>query len=232
MHAVVITGTDVRGCTYHIKEIFLEALKADRVTEFTLPSQAPPYCLGCKRCFTDSESKCPHAHRVQPIWDAMLHADLLVFAYPVYVMRAPGHVKALLDHLGVHWFAHRPDPRMFHKRAVILTQSIGAPNGAAQKDVKTALTWMGVPSVDTLGFGLMEGVVWEALSEERRHKIAKKLRGLALKISVKDDKPRWNLKNHLFFKMCRSMQGSLRKKLKPGERPSADLQHWIDHGWV
>ncbi|WP_207204781.1 NAD(P)H-dependent oxidoreductase [Miniphocaeibacter massiliensis] len=36
---------------------------------------------------------------VQPIWNKMLESDLIIFAYPVYVLRAPAQVKSLLDNL-------------------------------------------------------------------------------------------------------------------------------------
>jgi multimeric flavodoxin WrbA len=43
----------------------------------------------------------------------MTDVDLIVFAYPVYALRAPGQVKALLDHFAVHWMVHRPKSEMF-----------------------------------------------------------------------------------------------------------------------
>ena len=58
-------------------------------------------------------------------------------------MGLPGQLKALLDHFGCHWIAHRPKKAMFTKTAIVLTQSIGAPNKAAQKDVTTCLNRKG-----------------------------------------------------------------------------------------
>lgn len=89
----------------------------------------------------------------------MLKADLLVFAAPVYALRTPGQMKALLDHFCCHWMVHRPDKAMFTKCAVILTNSIGASNREAQKDIATSLQWLGISDVRCLGFGLMEGGV-------------------------------------------------------------------------
>jgi multimeric flavodoxin WrbA len=154
MNIVVINGTEVKGCTYRIKESFLEPLRtAHRIREFYLPKDCPKFCCGCKTCFFKNERLCPHAEYTMPVWDAVLAADLLVFAYPVYVLRAPGQIKALLDHFACHWMVHRPDKKMFTKRAVILTQSIGAPNGSAQKDVATSLSWMGVSDIKKLVLG-------------------------------------------------------------------------------
>lgn len=231
MRCVVIRGTATQGATNHLKEMFLEALQPEAVTEFCLPTDAPAYCTGCQRCFLESESKCPHVEQVEPIWQAMLTADLIVFVYPVYVMRAPGAVKSLLDHFGVHWFAHRPEPAMFDKTAVLLTQSAGAPNGAAQKDVKTSLEWMGISRIHRLGFRLAEGVSWHEVSEKRKEKFASKIRALADRIKT-EKKPTKSLKTRLLFAMCRKMQSDTAKKRKPGQTPSVDLQYWIDRGWV
>lgn len=231
MKCVVINGTEIRGCTYHLKELFLDELKPEALTEFYLPKDAPGYCIGCKRCFLESEAFCPHFEKVDPIWRAMKEADLLVFAYPVYVLRAPGQLKSLLDHLGVHWFAHRPDPVMFSKSAVIITQSIVAPNGAAQKDVMTSLQWLGVASVERIGFGLMEGVHWDEISEKRRQRFESKIRGFARRF--RDVSPKqMSLRAKFYFAMCHMIQNGVRKRLAAGEKPGVDLQYWTDRGWV
>lgn len=229
MNIVVINGTEVKGCTYQIKETFLEPLRsAHTITEFYLPKDCPHFCCGCKVCFFKDERLCPHAEHTMPIWNAILAADLLVFAYPVYVLRTPGQVKALLDHFACHWMVHRPDRKMFTKRAVILTQSIGAPNASAQKDVATSLSWLGVSDVRALGFGLMEGVDWAGLSERRRNLIERKVKGLAA--NYLEFKPaQKSLKVRALFAISRMLH---KKTLKNSETPSADDQHWIDNGWI
>lgn len=230
MKIVSITGTGVKGCTWHIKEAFLAPLRSagNFIKEFTLPNDFAQFCLGCKSCFDYAEEKCPHYKEYEPIYSAILEADLLVFAYPVYVMRAPGQVKALLDHLAFQWFAHRPNPKMFTKRAVILTNSIGAPNGAAQKDVLTSLNWMGLSAVKCYGFPLMEGVIWEELSEKRRTKIELTCKDAAEQQLRETAPASMNLKVKLLFSMARMLQ----RKLKKEGRDTADLRHWIKQGWV
>ncbi|MDR0913568.1 MAG: NAD(P)H-dependent oxidoreductase [Oscillospiraceae bacterium] len=227
--AVIITGTEVKGCTYHIKEAFLQELSGEyKATEFTLPKDMPHFCCGCKVCFFDSESRCPHAKSVMPIWNAMLQADLLVFAAPVYVMRVPGQLKALLDHFGCHWMVHRPDSAMFNKRAAILTQSVGAPNGAAQKDIATSLSWLGVPSVKRLGFGLMEGVIWDELSAQRKEKIIAKTKRFAKGfVGIKPAKK--SLKTRVLFLVAKQLHKGL---LKKEAKLSADNRHWVEQGWL
>lgn len=85
---------------------------------------------------------------------AMLDCDLLVFNSPVYALRTTAQMKCLLDHLCVHWMVHRPDERMFNKKAVIITNAIGVFNGGAQKDIATSLMWLGVSDIKKLGIGL------------------------------------------------------------------------------
>ncbi len=111
MNIVVINGTEIRGCTYQIKEAFLSELREHRIQEFYLPKDGPSFCVGCKKCFFEGEEACPHTEKTMPIWNAMLAADVIVFAYPVYVMRAPGQIKTLLEHFACHFMMHRPRPR-------------------------------------------------------------------------------------------------------------------------
>ncbi|WP_040195927.1 flavodoxin family protein [Candidatus Soleaferrea massiliensis] len=229
MKITVINGTQVKGCTHHIKEIFLDVLRKDHeITEYFLPKDCEHFCCGCKSCFLKSETLCPHAASTMPIWNSMLESDLLVFVYPVYALRTTGQMKALLDHLCCHWMVHRPDRAMFSKRAVILTQSIGAPNTAAQKDVKTSLKWMGVSSVKCLGFGLMEGIDWDKLSAGRRVKIERRTAAFAEKF--RRIKPAsMGLKVRVYFMMCKILH---KQTLKHEATPSADNQHYIDNGWI
>ena len=229
MKIVVFNGTEVKGCTYHIKETFLSALREkNEITEFYFPKDLPHFCLGCKTCFFKDENLCPHAEYTMPLWNAVLAADLLVFVYPVYALRVPAQLKALLDHFCVHWMAHRPDKRMFTKRAAILTDSIGAPNGPAQKDVATSLHWLGVSSVYRLGFGLMEGVDWQKLSEKRRKKIEGKTIRFAQKF-VPYKSGHKDIRFRIRFEMCRWIHKAV---LKGEQTPSADNRHWIDNGWI
>lgn len=226
---VVINGTEIKGCTYHIKETFLSVLRnGNQITEFYLPKDLPYFCCGCKNCFFKDEKLCPHSAYTMPIWEVMIEADLIIFAAPVYALRTPAQVKSLLDHFCCHWMVHRPDKAMFTKSAVILTNSIGAPNGSAQKDITTSLNWMGVSDIRRLGFGLMEGVVWDKISKNRRHKIEQKTAALAKKY-MKPKSAHKSIKVRFFFFLSKMLH---KGTLKSEETPSADNQHWIDNGWI
>ena len=59
MKTVVINGTEVRGCTYNIKEAFLQELReGNEIKEFYLPKDMPEFCCDCKICFFENEEKC------------------------------------------------------------------------------------------------------------------------------------------------------------------------------
>lgn len=229
MNIVVVNGTPVQGVTYHMKEMFLEYMgNGNEITEF-YPNDLPPFCVGCKNCFLRGEEKCPHAKAMKPIWNAFLKADLLVFAYPVYALRAPASVKSLLDHFCVHWMVHRPDPKMFEKTAVILTNSVGAPNGSAQKDVKTSMSWMGVSKVYTCGAGMMGDIFWNQISAGHRKMLEAKTKKLARKATLVQPRKRKSPKVSILFSVCKKMhQGVLNSE----SEPSLDNQFFIDKGWI
>jgi len=232
MRIVIINGTGVKGCTYQLKEIFLNAVKhGNEITEFTLPKELPEFCCGCKNCFFKGEETCPHAEYTLPIWNAIMQSDLIFFTYPVYALRAPGSIKALLDHFCVHWIVHRPKEEMFSKRVAILTNSIGAPNGAAQKDVATSFSWLGVSDIKKLGFGLMEDVFWDKISEKRRAKMKEKVERFAKKCLLPVRKG--SLKVKAFFFISKIMhQSGYKKELAQGKEPLLDNQYWVQKGWI
>lgn len=229
MRITAITGTGQKGCTYRIKEIFLNALgTGHKITEYYLPNDLPDFCCGCKVCFMHDENLCPHAASVVPIWNSLLESDLLVFSSPVYALRTTAQMKSLLDHLCVHWMVHRPDERMFYKKAVILTNAIGPFQKGAQNDIATSLRWLGVTQIRTLGIGLMEGIIFDQLSDKRQKYITRKTVKFAKKINHLSP-PYKGLKVRGLFALCRLLhQQAARKETIL----SADNQYWVEKGWI
>ncbi|MCL1804366.1 MAG: NAD(P)H-dependent oxidoreductase [Eubacteriaceae bacterium] len=231
MNIAVIIGTEAKGCTYSIKEAFLKPLRGgNEIVEYTLPKDMPHACIGCKACFMKGTEKCPHAPLVMPIWDSIAKADLLVIAAPVYGLGIPSALKALLDHFCVRWMVHRPELIMNSKRAVVLTNCVGPffIARAAQRDIMNSLSWMGISKISRNSVGLIEGIVWEELSEKRRTKIVSKVQSLAARCSA-NNPPRKNLKTRAAFFACKLMH---KAALKSEEIPSLDNRHWIDNGWI
>ncbi len=229
MKIVVINGTPCKGVTYLMKEELLGHLRdGNEITEF-YPKDLPPFCVGCKNCFMRGEEFCPHAETIKPIWSAVMEAELLVFAYPVYALRAPASIKSLLDHMCVHWMVHRPEPEIFEKTAVIITNSVGAPNGSAQKDVKTSLNWMGLSKIYTCGAGMMGDIFVDTMTPKHRKMLENKMRKLATKVRTVKPRKRMSVKVKLLFSMAKIQHKMV---LKSETEPSLDNAHYIKHGWI
>ena len=231
MKITVINGTEKHGVTYKLKEIFLDELR-DRaeITEFYLPKDCPGFCAGCTSCFLTYEDKCKDAEYVQKIEKAMHSADLLVFTSPAYVFHATGAMKAMLDHFGYRWMPHRPAKEMFGKRAVIITQCLGAGGRSAAKDIKDSLSWWGVSDIRIYSFKLMSEINWEKIPEKKRAQMKAKLVSAADKIKRIDltQPARTSLMTKCKFYVVRMLQTSLGK----ANPEYTDYKYWKSNGWI
>ena len=231
MKITVINGTEKHGITYRLKEMFLEPFKDKaEITEFYLPKDGPGFCIGCTQCFLTYQDRCKDAVCVQKIEKAMLEADLLVFTSPSYVMHITGAMKALLDHFGYRWMPHRPLKEMFGKRAVIITQALGAGEKSAAKDIKDSLSWWGISYIKNSHFKLMSEIHWDKLPEKKRAAMTKGMASMARKFSAIDySKPaHTNLITKAKFYVVRMMQTGLGK-----DNPEyTDYKYWKANGWL
>ena len=231
MMITVINGTEKRGVTYHLKEIFLEKLRGGaEITEFYLPRDCPNFCAGCTVCFLKDERLCKDAEWVQRLEQAMLDADLLVFTSPAYVFHATGALKTMLDHFGYRWMPHRPAGEMFGKRAVIITQCLGAGGKSAAKDIKDSLSWWGISQIQVRSFKLMSEVRWEKIPEQKKAAMGAKLRKTAERLRRVDyTKPaRTGLVTKMKFHAVRMLQ----KKLGKQDPTYTDYLYWKNNGWT
>lgn len=174
MKITVINGTEKHGVTYRLKEIFLQNFQSAEITEFFLPKDCPSFCVGCTNCFMKGENNCKDFAYINKIEKSLIEADLIVMTSPAYVMHATGAMKALLDHFGYRWMPHRPAPEMFGKRAVIITQCLGAGAKSTAKDIKHSLSWWGISKIGVFNGALMSDIIWEQLSENKRRKLTEK----------------------------------------------------------
>ena len=231
MKITVINGTEVRGVTYNLKEAFLEGLRDKaEITEFYLPRDCPSFCAGCKTCFHGAQSKCKDAQYVQAIERALLESDLLVFTSPAYVFHATGAMKAMLDHFGYRWMPHRPAKEMFGKRAVIITQCLGAGGSSTAKDIRDSLSWWGISSIKVIKFKLMDEVDWKKISDKKRDHMTSVLRKASAKYASVDYSRRAHtgIAVKAKFYMVRMLQTSLGK-----QNPEyTDYKYWKTNGWI
>ena len=230
MKITVINGTEKRGVTYCLKEIFLQKFQDAEITEFYLPKDCPSFCTGCTSCFLKGEEHCKDFHYVNAIEKSLLEADLIVMTSPAYVMHATGAMKALLDHLAYRWMPHRPAPELFGKRAVIITQCLGAGAKSAAKDIKHSLSWWGISKIGVLSSSLMNDIVWDRISEKRRKKLTKKTMRLSCRfVKINYAKPaHTKLITKIKFRLCRFIQKRVQKSGVAG----LDGEYWFANGWL
>ncbi|MCH5154136.1 MAG: flavodoxin family protein [Clostridiales bacterium] len=230
MKIAVINGTEKRGVTYKLKELFLERFNSAEITEYYLPKDCPSFCVGCTSCFIKGENSCKDFDYIGAIEKSLIEADLIVMTSPAYVMHATGAMKAMLDHLAYRWMPHRPAPKMFGKRAVIITQCLGAGAKSAAKDIKHSLSWWGISKIGVFNGALMSDIVWEKLSEKKRKKLTHSIDRLARRYAnINYAKPaHTKLIVKLKFMFCRLIQ----KKVRKSGHAGLDNEYWYNNGWL
>lgn len=191
----------------------------------------PEFCLGCKNCFFKGEAFCPHIDKVGVIWNSLLQSDLIVVAYPVYAMRVPGSLKTLMDHLCRHWMVHRPDEKMFYKKVVILTNSVGVgfQQKAAIKDIKTSFSWIGVSKIYHSSAGMMGDIMLDKIKPKSVNKLQNKANRVYKKAKINRAVKRMSMLTKTKFFLCKKMHAAI---LKTEETPSIDNVHYIERGRI
>lgn len=231
MKITVINGTEKHGVTYTLKELFLEKFKGvAEITEYYLPKDCPSFCLGCTSCFMHGENTCKDYAYVNAIEKSLMQADLIVMTSPAYVMHTTGAMKALLDHFGYRWMPHRPAPEMFGKRAVIITQCLGAGAKSTAEDIKHSLSWWGISKIGVFKGALMSDVLWDKIPEKKRKKLMNDIHTLACKFSKIDySKPaHTKATTKIKFTFCRMIQKQVQKNGVGG----LDYEYWYNQGWL
>ncbi len=231
MKIAVINGTEKQGVTYRLKELFLKKFKSiAEITEYYLPKDCPSFCSGCTSCFMRGESTCKDHAYINAIETSLLQADLIVITSPAYVMHATGAMKALLDHFGYRWMPHRPAAEMFQKRAVIITQCLGAGAKSTAQDIKHSLSWWGISEIGVFKGALMSDILWDKIPEKKRKKLTNGVERLARKfLNIDYSKPaRTRPATKIKFACCRLIQKQVRKNGAGG----LDGEYWAQNGWL
>lgn len=231
MNITVINGTEKHGITYRLKEIFLSEFKDKaNITEYYLPKDCPDFCIGCTNCILKGENACKDAEKIRIIEKSLWEADLIVMTSPAYVFHATGAMKAFLDHFAYRWMPHRPAAEMFGKRAVILTQCLGAGAKSAAKDIKHSLSWWGISKIGVFTGALMGNIVWDKLSKKKQAGLTRGVKKLSRKFARIDyTRPaHTNLITKMKFSFCRAMQKSLHK----ADPEYLDGKYWAEQGWL
>lgn len=222
----VLHGQLHKGSTYNITKLFLNKLTNEdtEITEFFMPKDTPPSCIGCYNCFIKDESQCPHADIAQPIVRAIEEADIVVLDSPCYVLGMTGQLKTFLDHMGYCWMSHRPHPKMFSKVGLAISTAAGAGAKKVTKDLRRHLFYWGVPQ--SYGYGKnIRALNWESIPTKRKARIEREVTRLATKILKRQGKVKPGIKTKMIFKLMGLMQKA------SGWNP-ADKEYWVKNGWL
>ena len=222
MKIVIIHGQSHKGSTYHIAHELAEKIGGE-TEEFFLPRDFGEFCVGCTRCFMDSEKKCPHYESLAPITHMMDTADVIILASPVYVYHATGAMKAFLDHYGYRWMVHSPEGSMFRKQGVCIATAAGAGLKSTLKDMSHSLFFWGVARIYRYGIAVA-ATDWDRVSKRKRAKIDRRISAIAHQVALHQGRVRPGIKTKGVFYMMRLM-------LKKGWN-SRDVKYWQNQGWL
>ena len=222
MDIVLICGTNHKGSTYNIAHNLAEKIGGN-ITEFFLPKDFDEFCNGCLPCFNLGEDKCPHYSKIKPITEALISSDVIILASPVYVFHQTGAMKALLDHYGYMWMAHRPEESMFKKQGVCISTAAGAGLKSTNKDLADSLFYWGVPKIYKYGVPIA-ATSWDQVKEDKKKDIDKNIESIAKKIKKKNGKVKPGFKTKGFFSIMRMLE-------KNGWNPK-DVEYWKEKGWL
>lgn len=222
MKVTLVHGQSHKGSTYHLARSLAEKLGGE-ITEFFLPKDFEKFCVGCTRCFIESETQCPHFEKLSPITRAIDESDVIILASPVYVYHVTGAMKAFLDHYGWRWLVHRPEESMFSKQAVCISTAAGAGMKSTNKDMADSAFWWGVGKIYRFGAAVNE-TSWERVKDKKKRAYDNKLSVLARKIIKKNGRVKPSLKTITFFNIMGIMQ-------RNGFNP-ADAEYWKEKGWT
>ena len=222
MKIVMIHGQNHKGSTYMAAKELGDKIGGE-IREFFLPRDFNQPCTGCFTCFQKELSACPHYKALEPMVNAMLETDLIIFDSPVYVYHATGQMMSFLDHFGTWWMVHRPISEFSEKQAVVIATAAGGGMKSAVKDMADSLEMWGLRKVYKLGLGV-QAASPEGIPERIRKNINVKTHRLARKIKKNDGKRGCNRRGKKWFYLMRFAH----KHFAPME---PDYGYWEIRGW-
>ena len=224
MKVVLIHGQNHQGSSCHMGRMLADQISSpEEQTEFFLPRDLNHFCTGCCRCL-EKEEFCPFYEEKRIILQAMDSADVLIFTTPTYCMHVSAPMKSFLDLTFSNWMVHRPRQSMFFKKAVIFSAAAGTGTRSAIKDIKTALTFWGIPEIHSFGMAV-QAIGWEQVSRQKRAVMEDKIPRIAKKL-LKKEQPTVGLKTRFLFFMMKKMQA-----MGMGAAPE-EKDYWEAMGWL
>ena len=228
MKIVIVHGQDHEGSTCMTARKLANAVtakagKGASLEEFFLPRDFSEPCRGCYGCFNRDLTVCPHFKKLQPLSDALMKADLIILASPVYVYHAACPMMSFLDHFGTWWVVHRPRTEMTCKQAVAVSTAAGGGMRSTCKDMRDSLEMWGINRVYSLGIGV-QATKPEGIPERILKAIDKKTDALADRIVRHGGSRGMNRRAKKWFALMRFAH----KHFAPSE---PDFGYWERKGW-
>ncbi|OHD06078.1 MAG: hypothetical protein A2086_06570 [Spirochaetes bacterium GWD1_27_9] len=136
MKIIAIIGSPKgKGAGYKIVKMLEDRMKSIGKVEFEylfLKNANLKPCIGCYKCMTMGEEKCPLKDDRSNIEQKLLEADGIILSSPVYVNNVSGLMKNFIDR-----FAYRNHRPCFHRQKVL---SVGNMAGGGNKETLSALS--------------------------------------------------------------------------------------------
>ena len=222
MKIVIVHGQSHEGSTCMAARKLARKVGGE-IREFFLPRDFDKPCLGCYTCFKSGLPHCPHYKELEPLAAAILEADLLILASPVYVYHATGQMMSFLDHFGTWWMIHRPMPEMSRKQAVAISTGAGGGMKHTVQDMADSLEMWGIHKVYRLGVAVQASGPDE-IPDRILEKIHRKTDRLANRIRKNAEKHGCNGRAKKWFYLMRMAH----KGYQPTD---PDYHYWQEHGW-
>lgn len=225
MEICIVHGSPRKKNTYAaVQEVKKSLLCLGEVqfTEFYLQEEQVEFCRGCFSCILGREKKCPHAETVQPIIEALLRADGVIFATPVYVLDMTAQMKAFFDHTGYFFMVHRPYPAFFQKPAWVISTAAGGGTKDTNRSVARILRYWGISRIFCTGISIY-AMGWDGIPAERKRKLERQLQKTAGRFyRTLQKKPGASLRTHILFAAMKRIQ----------RKDSVDWCYWKEQGWL
>jgi multimeric flavodoxin WrbA/putative sterol carrier protein len=101
MKALIFMGSPrgEKSSSYHVAEHFISGFKKAgcQTEEILVRDLTINPCRGCFTCWTKTPGRCIHRDDMDMVLSKIESAELIVYAFPLYIFNMPGIVKNLLD---------------------------------------------------------------------------------------------------------------------------------------
>lgn len=222
----VIHGQFHKGSTYNITKQIIDKISNENkeVYEYFMPKDTPNYCVGCYKCFNESEKSCPQAEKVERIVKSIEVSDIIIVDSPTYCYGMTGQLKTLFDHFGYMWLSHRPKEVMFSKVGIVVSTAAGTGSRKVTKSLSQQLFWLGIPKVFRYSKNV-NASNWEEVPNKIKESIEQDTSILSKKVVDKVGKTSPNLRLKFMFNMMRMTQ-------KLNNWNMLDKNYWKEKGWL